>query len=167
MEQNHEYLRRLFRDSRIVELRHSYGDQRESGIFNNIVNLERAVRDLADVGNMYTSLNRPHSFRVTNCFRSDALRDEDIETITRIVFDLDPKRPTNLPSTDAELKSALTARDLVDGNSLYPEVARLVVGDHDERAVDVVDLVLDVRASRDDHLRHGGWIRRRNHAPLG
>ena len=113
MEQNHEYLRRLFRDSRIVELRHSYGDQRESGIFNNIVNLERAVRDLADVGNMYTSLNRPHSFRVTNCFRSDALRDEDIETITRIVFDLDPKRPTNLPSTDAELKSALTARDLV------------------------------------------------------
>ena len=38
---------------------------------------------------------------------------------------------------------------------------------HEERADDVVNLVFDVRASRDNDLWIDGWIRRRNQAPLG
>ena len=108
-----EYLRRPVQDSRIVEIRHAHKGRWESGLFNNIIDLEHAIRERAGDGNLYTSLNRPTGITAGNAFGARALRDENIETITRIVFDLDPKRPTNTPSTDDELEAALKARDLV------------------------------------------------------
>ena len=104
-----EYIRRLVQDARIVELRHQCGTRWESGTFDNTVSLEHAIRERSAVGNLYTSLNRPTGIRVANEFGTLALRDDDIEVITRIVFDLDPKRPTNTPSTDAELQAACRA----------------------------------------------------------
>ena len=108
-----EYLRRLLEDSRIVEVRHSYAGRWESGTFDDPVRLECAIRDRGDAGNLYTSLNRPTGIRAINAFGARALHDADIAVITRIVFDLDPKRPTGSPSTDHELQAAILARALV------------------------------------------------------
>jgi hypothetical protein len=113
LDQSTEYLRRLVQDARIVEIRHSHAGRWESGTFDNVVSLQHAIHERSGCGNLYTSLNRPTGIRATNDFGARALRDDDIEVITRIVFDLDPKRPTNTPSTNSELQAALSARDLV------------------------------------------------------
>ena len=115
MDQSPEYLCRLMQDARIVEVRHSRAGRWESGVFDNVVDLEHAIRERAAAGNLYSSLNRPAGIKATNAFGTRALCDDNIEVITRIVFDLDPKRPTNTPSTNSELQAAVTARDLVVG----------------------------------------------------
>lgn len=108
-----EYLRRLMEDARIVEVRHNHAGRWESGLFDDLVQLENAIRERADDGNLYTSLNRPAGVVARNAFNGCALRDDDIAVITRIVFDLDPRRPTNTPSTAEELQAGIAARDLV------------------------------------------------------
>jgi len=113
IDQTPEYLRRLLQDARIVEIRHNHKGRWRSGLFDNLIDLEHAIRERSDDGNLYTSLNRPAGIKAGNTFGAHALCDDNIETITRIVFDLDPKRPTNTPSTDAELHAAIEARDLV------------------------------------------------------
>lgn len=108
-----EYLRRLLQDAHVVELRHQQGDRWTSGLFNNLTDLDHAIRERAGDGNLFTSLNRPDCLRATNRFNTRALRDDDIGVITRIVFDLDPKRPANTSANDAELRAAVAARGLV------------------------------------------------------
>ena len=107
-----EYLNRLLQDARTVELRHQTGDRWESGTFDKVEPLEDAIRERAGDGNLYTSLNRPN-VRAINCMGSRAIRDDDITVITRIVFDLDPRRPAGTASTAEELVNAIKARDLV------------------------------------------------------
>ena len=108
-----EYLRRLLDDSRIVEVRHDHKGRWSSGTFDDPVRLEYAIRDRGEVGNLYTTLNRPIGVKAINAFGASALHDSDIAVITRVVFDLDPKRPTNTPSTDDELQAGILARGLV------------------------------------------------------
>ncbi|MEX2479443.1 MAG: hypothetical protein WD928_01140 [Gammaproteobacteria bacterium] len=107
-----EYLRQLLQDAHVVELRHQHGERWASGTFSNLADLERAIRERQAVGNLYTSLNRP-DVKARNGFSARPLRDEDMTTICRIVFDLDPKRPAGTASTEPELQAATKARDLV------------------------------------------------------
>ena len=60
------------------------------------------LRGLPAGATAYSSLNRPRSDHL----RRGALRDADVQTITRIVFDFDPIRPPGAPSTEAELQGA-------------------------------------------------------------
>lgn len=105
------YLRRLFEDSGIVELRHHHGDRWESGLFNDMDAMRLAIRERYGHGNLYTTMNAPHSRQVPNAFRCAALADADIAEHRHLLFDFDPARPTGVPSTDAELSAALAARD--------------------------------------------------------
>lgn len=105
------YLRRLLEDARVVELRHDNAGRWVSGLFDDIDALSATIGGLG--GNVYTSLNRPHPCRVSNTMGARPLRDEDIGTITRIVFDIDPQRPAGTPSTDAELAAAVEARTIL------------------------------------------------------
>lgn len=111
MTAQHEYLRRLLQDARVVELRQQTGQRWRSGLFDDVDALSAVIRGLE--GNLYTSLNPPHSRRAANAMGTAALKDEDIGTVCRVVFDLDPKRPANTPSTDAELQAALKAREVL------------------------------------------------------
>jgi hypothetical protein len=106
---NREYLRRLLEDSRVIELRHQHESRWISGTFDSLYALENAIRSCSDRGNLYTSLNRP-GVQAANRMGTQPLTNDDITTITRIVFDLDPIRPTGVASTDAELSAALEAR---------------------------------------------------------
>ena len=109
---SHEYFRRLLEDARTVEIRHNRGGKWESGLFDDLGHLSAAIRNHSREGNLYTTLNRPAGRIATNAFGVQALRDDDIATICRIVFDFDPKRPTNTPSVDEELQSAIKASEL-------------------------------------------------------
>ena len=109
---SHEYFRRLLEDAHTVEIRHNRGGKWESGLFDDLGHLSAAIRNHSCEGNLYTTLNRPAGRIATNAFGVQALRDDDIATICRIVFDFDPKRPTNTPSVDEELQSAIKASEL-------------------------------------------------------
>jgi hypothetical protein len=107
-----EYLHRLLQDARVVELRHQHGERWESGTFDKLEPLEDTIRERADDGNLYTSLNRPNVHAI-NRMGARAICDDDIATICRVVFDLDPRRPAGTASTDHELANAVRARDLL------------------------------------------------------
>ena len=103
-----EYIRRQLEDSHIVELRHHIGGRWKTSYHEKLEPLLDAIRDRAGDGNLYTSLNRPD-----RCHGRRALRDDNIEVITRLPFDLDPSRPHDVPATDAELAAALEGRELL------------------------------------------------------
>lgn len=107
------YLQRALADARVIELRHNRGGRWESGTFDNMADLTRAIRERSADGALYSTLNRPTATVARNDFGARALCDDDIGVITRIVFDLDPRRPTDTPSTDAELAAAMEARTIV------------------------------------------------------
>lgn len=112
MTPQHEYLRRLLQDAHVVELRHANAGRWTSGLFDDPDALSAVIRGLT--GNLYTSLNRPRSdVLARNTMGTSALKDQDIGTITRIPFDLDPMRPPDTPSTDAELAAAIEARTIL------------------------------------------------------
>ena len=102
------YLDRLIEDARVVELRVQTERGWQSRLYSDANVLRLALRDLGDRQTAYTTLNRPlPSFR--EGYRV-SLKDADIDVVTRIVFDLDPIRPTDTSSTQAELESALQVR---------------------------------------------------------
>ncbi len=103
-----EYLRRQLEDAHTVELRHHIGTRWKTTFYQSLDPLLDAIRDRSDEGNLYTSLNRP-----SDDVHRTALKDADIEVITRLPFDIDPVRPKDTPSTDAELAAALEARELL------------------------------------------------------
>lgn len=107
-----EYLRRALEDSQVVELRHDRAGRWESGLYSDLGELVAEIRRRQDTGNLYTSLNLPVA-TASNSMRGPALRDADIQTITRIVFDVDPSRPAGQPATDAECAAAAAGRDLL------------------------------------------------------
>ena len=102
---------RLLRDSYVVELRHFHAGRIESGLFDRLDPLLDALRERSRVGQVYTSLNRPGARAAPNAFGTAALKDDDIVDITRLPFDFDAVRPKGAPSTDAELRLAVDARD--------------------------------------------------------
>lgn len=113
------YLRFMFTDCRLVELRHidKQGSRTKitSGIFDNANSLQLAARSLAARGNSYTLLNcrreipDPRRNRLAVGGRTTA--DDDIETIVRLPFDFDAVQPGGCCSTTDELTRTLGARD--------------------------------------------------------
>lgn len=107
-----DYVEHLLRDAGRVELRHDSGTGVwQSGVFTDGTLLRDEIRRRAGVGNLYTSVNAPRLMPVTNAMGGRALGDDDIAFHTRLLFDFDPARPRGVPSTDAELHDATTARD--------------------------------------------------------
>jgi hypothetical protein len=107
------YLERLFQDSHIVEIRHQVNSRWESGLFDDLGKAQQAIWEKAHQGSLYTSLNRPYLRPVPNAFGTAPLRNEDIQTVTRLVLDFDPERPSGISSTDAEIAAACRVRDQV------------------------------------------------------
>ena len=106
-----DYLDHALRDAGRIELRHQDGDRWVSGLFDDIGALRLAIHRQAARGNLYTSINAPKLMPVSNAMHDRALVDDDIVMRTRLVFDFDPIRPKNTPSTDTEMRAAGTARD--------------------------------------------------------
>lgn len=106
-----DWLADLLREARVVELRHHDGDLWRSGLFDDLGAVHRTVTTLKARGNLYTTVNRVRdTVEATNAMGSAALTDADIATHTRLLFDFDPVRPRDMPSSRAELDAALKAR---------------------------------------------------------
>ena len=107
-----DWLTELLREAGVVELRHPVGRGMRSGLFNDVFALRKVVAELDGRCNLFTSLNRPSTeVRATNAMGTRALADADIIGFTRIVFDFDPVRPKDVPSTDAEVAAAVAVRN--------------------------------------------------------
>jgi len=101
-----KYLDPLFRDARQVELRHQFNGRWTTGQYDNPDLLLRDARTLAGQGNLYTSINRPYPFRPSNSMTGEPIRNDSVLRYARLLFDLDPVRPTGTASTDIELAHA-------------------------------------------------------------
>lgn len=128
-----EWLDRLVTDAHVIELRVKTPNGWRSGLYDDVGRLWAEIQRCERAGlTCYTSLNRPRpDLEATNDFGAAALRDADIVSIRRIVFDLDPVRPRGTPSTDAELQAAeQVARDLVTAlaSAGWPTPARGISG---------------------------------------
>lgn len=99
-----KYLDHLFRDSVFVELRH-HNNGWKTYWFDNPVALRTKARQLADRGNLFTSLN--HVPEIPD----GPVKNEHVTRHSRGLFDLDPKRPAGTSSTDGELAFAKKAAD--------------------------------------------------------
>lgn len=105
-----DYLKALFRDSGIVELRHSPSSGCwQSYWFDNAAALLDQLPTLEGKGNIYTSLNAPKLRKIKNGRQQEPQKNEDVAFRTRIPFDFDPVRQTDnqhCPSSDDELSAA-------------------------------------------------------------
>lgn len=88
-----------------VEIRANDGGKWWSGIFDDYASLVRSAKFAANKRmDVYTSLNpcdRPTTNRIKPFAR--AVRDEDVNRIRRVPFDLDPNRETGEAATDMQL----------------------------------------------------------------
>lgn len=98
-----EYLGRAIQDCGRLEVRYPDGARWRTEWFDSVSGILQAMERLAH-HNLYTTLNRPRDGI------AGPLKDDDVVTICRIPFDLDPERPAGCASTDAELQAALQAR---------------------------------------------------------
>lgn len=101
-----QYLLQLFSDNAQVEVRHLHDGRAESGIFDSVESLQYAIHRRKEIGNLYTTLNRPSYRKIFNRFGESAMKDRDFTRITRLVFDFDPVRSPGTASTADELKAA-------------------------------------------------------------
>ena len=113
-----DYLSHALHDCGRLELRHATGDRWVSGIFDDIGAMRQEIQRRAGQGNLYCTVNAPLVIHAGNAMTDRALTDADIAHHTRLVFDFDPVRPKDTPSTDAELHAALDARDRLVGTLL-------------------------------------------------
>jgi hypothetical protein len=96
------YLEALFADAGRVELRHCPrpGTWNTVGWYSDADLLLVAASSLADAGNLFTSLN--HVKRAVE----GPVTNDDVDRCCRLLFDLDPERPTDTSSSDTELTAA-------------------------------------------------------------
>lgn len=99
-----QYLRWLFRDAGVVELRHQLDGVWATSWHSELDSLRRRARELAGRGNLFTSLHRP-DFADSP---TRPIRNEDVVRYTRLLFDFDPVRPKDTASTAEELAEAKT-----------------------------------------------------------
>ena len=105
------WFQHLLDDNNAIELRVSDGFRWTSGYYDDLDALLRDIGQLNEYGcNVYTSLNKPTHYVVTNRIldKAKALKDADIEQYTRLLIDLDPVRSES-PSSDDELDRAREA----------------------------------------------------------
>jgi hypothetical protein len=106
-----DYLDHAMRDAGRIELRHQLGDRWTSGLFDDADALRLEMRQRADGGNLFITLNAPKPMPAGNAMQGRALTDADIVMHTRLAFDFDPVRPKGVPATDSEMLAAVAARD--------------------------------------------------------
>ena len=95
-------------DNGVVELRHQESPERWiSGLYDNAEALLAEARSRCQVGNLFTTLNRPSPRRADNQMGTKALGNADFQWITRLPFDFDSIRPSGISSTDMELSAVL------------------------------------------------------------
>jgi hypothetical protein len=109
----YEYLEHAIRDCGIVEIRHHIRGRWESGLFNDLPYLLKAVDQRLEQGALYSTLNAPSDRHVGNSFGATPLKNDDMVFIKRIPFDFDPIRPAGVSSSDAELEAAIECRNEV------------------------------------------------------
>ena len=105
------WFQHLLDDNNAVEVRVQDGVRWKSGYYDDLDALVRDIGHFNEDGcNVYTSLNTPTHYVVTNRIldKTKALRDADIEQYTRLLIDLDPVRAES-PSSDDELDLAREA----------------------------------------------------------
>ncbi len=98
--QNNDFLSWHFRDNKFVELRHQTNIGWVTYWFDNSDDLMKKVDELSWVGNLFINVNRPHE--ITN----KPITNDGIKLHTRLLFDLDPIRPTGTSSTNEELEAS-------------------------------------------------------------
>lgn len=109
----YDYLTHALRDCGIVEIRHNTQGRWESGLFNDVSDLLKAIESRLDDGALYCTLNQPTDRAVPNSFGAQPLKNDDMEMIKRIPFDFDPIRPVGVSSTDAEMEASIECRNEV------------------------------------------------------
>lgn len=95
-----KYIDCLFRDAGRVELRHQTGSGWVTSWHLHPDTLLAEVSRRAGSGNLFTSL---HHVGTSQC---EPIANDDVDRYTRILFDLDPVRPTGTASTDEELQES-------------------------------------------------------------
>ena len=78
-----KHLETLIRDAGVVEVRHLPSG--ESGRFDDAGKLVHALGHCTDIGNLYTTLNRPFDQDAENAFGTPAYSDCDIGRIVRFL----------------------------------------------------------------------------------
>jgi len=120
-----KYLDHLFRDSGFVELRHQIDGRWITHWFSEYADLRTKAIQLTDRGNLFTSLHRPAEMP------DGPLLNDQISRYTRILFDLDPKRPAGTSATDDELafagKTAFELREALQAWG-WPEPLQAISG---------------------------------------
>ncbi|MEN8130929.1 MAG: hypothetical protein ABFS45_12200 [Pseudomonadota bacterium] len=102
----YRYVERALADNGLIELRHQAGKKWTAGLFDNAESLLAVARGRHQIGNLFTSLNRPSPRVADNRMGSSPLGNDDIQWITRLLFDFDPSRPKGCSSTKDELHHA-------------------------------------------------------------
>ena len=118
------YLQQLQSDNDMVEVRHINGSV-SSRWFDNHEDIVDYVLGGSSEGNYYTTINRPARGITTPA------KNDHIQRVTRIFFDLDPCRPSDVPATETELQLAIQrATDVathLDAHG-WPAPARAISG---------------------------------------
>ena len=104
---NRRWIESLIAEAGRIEIRALPG--RRSLIVETLDQAMATATALAITNNVYTTLNRP--IPEIEAGSTTALGNDDIATIVLLPFDFDPVRPTDTSSSDAELASAIEARD--------------------------------------------------------
>lgn len=106
------YLDWLFHDSKLVEVRQQNIHNWTTGWFDNPKDLIQQISPYANIGNLFTSLNRPHPRIVTNRMgEGEPITNDDINIHTRLFLDFDPERPKNTSATNNEIIQAIEQRN--------------------------------------------------------
>lgn len=101
-----EFLQRHMVDTGRVELRALYpSGQAMSGLFDDIPKFIDAIHALRQEANCYYTTQAPRLMSVPNRIGTRSLRNDDIASFARIVFDLDTVREGR-PASDDEMESA-------------------------------------------------------------
>lgn len=104
---NRRWIETLLADAGRIEIRHLPSGR--SMIVDNADDALAVAGRQADRGSLYSTLNRPGECIAAG--QAQAVKDADVDTVVRLPFDFDPVRPSDTASTDAELTSAISARD--------------------------------------------------------
>jgi hypothetical protein len=106
-----DYLVWAMHDTGRIELRHNDSSRWHCGLFDDLFRLRQQIDLLSGSGNLYTTINAPKIIPSANDLGKSALCDDDIAFVVRLPIDFDPVRPKGVPSTDDELREAISARD--------------------------------------------------------
>lgn len=100
------WLHLLIQDNGAIEVRSQTPSGWKSGWFDNVGDIVATILQNEGV-NLLTSFNKAVGREITNSLSWDAkaLKNDDVESYSRLLFDFDPVRPAGVPSTNSELET--------------------------------------------------------------